>query len=868
MEKPSHNDVPTSREQSAPGLPVAGLRTSAAMLLLFALITVPFAIASGLLLQHRLGLLDTYDTMRADVSLFDQGLAAVPPLNDMRDLASAAIHTQDPGVVSRYELSRSRAGSRLQAFLHAVRQRDTAGLRDQAGLLSEAWRDLTVKTGIPMEDVVGPFDNVNQITHRLSNALSTVLFVSDLSIGEGLEPNEVLSLPLGSFRQLQEDIGLIRALALYVSLRGGYLGDNDARRLENAWQRLQHQVTIIDSEIKALVARTGAIELQQQWRLVRGGLLSFLTWSEQNLILATRIQVSWKDAYDRSRNAMKSVDGLSATLISLADQLLGNARQEKARATVWMVLGIVLLYMLVLSLALWVYWSNSRAINARAESQAKGLFLARMSHEIRTPLNGVIGLAELLRETDPSPRQQEYISLIDSAGRTLTALINDVLDFAKIEAGKLELVEEHFDLPMLLSECVQMFNLPASDNGTLVILDVDSHTPSNVMGDAIRLRQILINLVANAVKFTRNGRVVLSLVCRRQHGEAPLYTFSVTDTGIGLSHEEQSQLFQRFTQASVNTSRRYGGTGLGLSISRELVALMGGEIHVHSVPGQGSRFSFSIQLDSDQETIPMMAELPPASWLWDVQGSLASWLSDDPRFRTVKVVKSVSQLAEPNAEVDSGILLVNGLPEQALFEEALRMTRLNPADINVLLLIGMRCSPPEWLPDDVRVLRRSVVTVNDLQQLLGSHVPGVIPIVTEPVPVESVTRLRVLIVEDNPVNQMVTKGYLQRLGVAHIIIAEDGQQGVDAFDAAEGKLDLVLMDLDMPVMDGFASAKHIRALEKERDWPPCQILALSAHAITEHPGRMSQVGMNGQLIKPLSLTAMKLALSQYLNVTV
>lgn len=866
MEKPSHNVSP-DRSQSAPGLPVVGLRTSAAMLLLFALITVPFAIASVLLIQHRLGMLDTYDTMREDVRLFDEGLAAFPPLNDMRDLAPAAIHTQEPEIVSRFELSRSRAGSRLLAFLQLVRQRDISGLNDQGGLLNEAWRDLTVKTGIPLEDVVGPFDNVNQITQRLSNALSTVLFVSDLSIGEGLEPNEVLSLPLGSFRQAQEDIGLIRALALYVSLRGGYLGDNDARRLENAWQRLQHQMSIIDSEIKALVARTGAIELQQQWRLVQGGLLSFLEWSERELILAPRIQVSWEGAYDRSRNAMKSLDGLSATLISLADQLLNNARQEKARATVWMMLGIVLLYVLVLGLALWVYRANSRAINARAESQAKGLFLARMSHEIRTPLNGVIGLAELLRETDPSPRQQEYISLIDSAGRTLTALINDVLDFAKIEAGKLELVEERFDLPTLLAECVQMFNLPASDNGTLVILDVDPHTPSDVVGDAIRLRQILINLIGNAVKFTRNGRVVLSLVCRRHGGEAPLFTFAVTDTGIGLTQDEQTQLFQRFTQASANTARRYGGTGLGLSISRELVGLMGGEIHVHSAPGLGSRFSFSIQMASEQDEIPMMAELPPASWLWDVQGSLEDWLVDDPRFETVKVVENTGQLAEANGEIRSGVLLINGLPEQALLDEALQMVRLNPARIQVLVLIGMRCDTPDWLPREVRVLRRSVVTVNDLQQLLGSYVPGAIPIVTEPVAVESISSLRVLIVEDNPVNQMVTKGYLERLGIAHIIVAEDGQQGVDCFDAEDGELDLVLMDLDMPVMDGFTSAHHIRELEAQHGWAPCQVLALSAHAISEQGGRVSRAGMNGQLIKPLSLAAMKQALSQYLGVT-
>ena len=838
------------------------------MALLFAIITVPFAIASFLIIQHRLDLLAGYKTMQGDLRLFESGLAAFSPLDDMRDLAPVMIHTQHPDIVSRYGLSEARADSRLQAFLERVRERDIPGLNDQAGLLSETWSGLTVKTGIPLEDVAGPYDNVNRIAQRLGNALSSVLIASDMSVGEGLEPNEVLSLTLGSFRQAQNDIGLIRALALYVSQRGGYLGDNDARRLENAWQRLQQQLSIIDSEIKALSARTGAIELQQQWRLVKDELQRFLLWSEQELILAPRVQVTWEQAYDRSRHAMQSLEGLSDSLVELSSvQLVDHTRQEKLRGTIFLMLAVLLLYALVLGLAQLVYRSNSRAISARAESQAKGQFLARMSHEIRTPLNGVIGLAELLRETDPTPRQQEYISLIDSAGRTLTALINDVLDFAKIEAGKLQLVEEPFDLPLLMAECAQMFNLPASDNGTLVLLDMDSNTPSRVVGDPTRLRQVLINLLGNAVKFTRNGRVVLSLAYRQVSHEQPLFSFAVTDTGIGLTQDEQTQLFQRFTQASANTARRYGGTGLGLSISRELVGLMGGEIHVHSAPGLGSRFSFSIQMASEQDEIPMMAELPPASWLWDVQGSLEDWLVDDPRFETVKVVENTGQLAEANGEIRSGVLLINGLPEQALLDEALQMVRLNPARIQVLVLIGMRCDTPDWLPREVRVLRRSVVTVNDLQQLLGSYVPGAIPIVTEPVAVESISSLRVLIVEDNPVNQMVTKGYLERLGIAHIIVAEDGQQGVDCFDAEDGERDLVLMDLDMPVMDGFTSAHHIRELEAQHGWAPCQVLALSAHAISEQGGRVSRAGMNGQLIKPLSLAAMKQALSQYLGVT-
>ena len=837
------------------------------MALLFAIITVPFAIASFLIIQHRLDLLAGYKTMQGDLRLFESGLAAFSPLDDMRDLAPVMIHTQHPDIVSRYGLSEARADSRLQAFLERVRERDIPGLNDQAGLLSETWSGLTVKTGIPLEDVAGPYDNVNRIAQRLGNALSSVLIASDMSVGEGLEPNEVLSLTLGSFRQAQNDIGLIRALALYVSQRGGYLGDNDARRLENAWQRLQQQLSIIDSEIKALSARTGAIELQQQWRLVKDELQRFLLWSEQELILAPRVQVTWEQAYDRSRHAMQSLEGLSDSLVELSSvQLVDHTRQEKLRGTIFLMLAVLLLYALVLGLAQLVYRSNSRAISARAESQAKGQFLARMSHEIRTPLNGVIGLAELLRETDPTPRQQEYISLIDSAGRTLTALINDVLDFAKIEAGKLQLVEEPFDLPLLMAECAQMFNLPASDNGTLVLLDMDSNTPSRVVGDPTRLRQVLINLLGNAVKFTRNGRVVLSLAYRQVSHEQPLFSFAVTDTGIGLSQEEQARLFQHFAQASADTAKRFGGTGLGLSISRELVALMGADIRVESAPGKGARFSFSVQMPADKGDVPTMEQEAPPAWLWDVQGNLADWMLADRRFQAVQRVSNSSQLAALGSLEGAGVLLINGMPDRDLLEETLQLVRLSQVPLQILLLTGMRSHAPDWLPPQVHLLRRSVLTVNELKQLLGRQMPSSIPIISQVEGEEAVAALRVLVVEDNPVNQMVTKGYLERLGISLIHIAEDGARALDMFQDAAGAYDLVLMDLDMPVMDGFTSAGRMRDCEEREHWPPCQILALSAHAVSELGGRVQRSGMNGQLIKPLSLTAMRDAISRYMDI--
>ncbi|EKF75305.1 phosphotransferase-histidine kinase family protein [Alcanivorax hongdengensis A-11-3] len=834
--------------------------------MLLALVTVPFVIILVLLIQYRLSVLDAYRSMQNDVRLFGKGLEVLPPLGDVRDLSPALIHIDSQDIREQFDLRRSQADSRLRLFIDGIRASGEPGLVDQAAVLGNTWRDLTVKTGIPIEDVAGPFQNVERFTSRFYNSMSTVLYVSDIPVGQAL-PNEIMSLAVGSFREASEDVGLIRAVAIYISQRGGYVSDTDARRLENAWQRLDAELPLIDSEIKALVLRTGAIQLQQQWRLVQGELQSYLDWTQNELILAPQVDMPWRTAYQRGGQSLKSLEDLSQTLVDLADRVLEAGYQQALRTSVLIAVGLLLLYMVVLGLALMFYRSNYRVITAKAESDAKGQFLARMSHEIRTPLNGVIGLAELLRETEPTPRQQEYIGLIESAGRTLSALINDVLDFAKIEAGKLQLEQEEFDLVALMVECAHMFNLPASDNGTLILVNVDPATPARVRGDPIRLRQILINLMGNAVKFTPHGRVVLSLSCRRHAGEAPLLTFAVTDTGIGLSAEEKSRLFEQFSQASPSTAKRFGGTGLGLAISRELVMLMGGDIQVRSTLGHGARFSFSIQLPVCEEAVPLMVEPPPDSLVWDVQGTLGDWLADDERFEKARVAHRLQEVADELEKQDCSVLLINGLPEPEFLQEALSFCRVLQPDMPILMLTGMRSEPPAGLPEGIRLIRRSVLTVSELQQLLGSQLPGSIPLVTDTVSSERLDQLRVLVAEDNPVNQMVTRGYLQRLGIRNVDIAEDGRPAL-AMYRDNSDIGLVLMDLDMPDMDGFTCAREIRALERTSGREPVVILALSAHALPEHSKMIREAGMDGQLIKPLTLSGLQAALKEHLNLRV
>jgi signal transduction histidine kinase len=670
---------------------------------------------------------------------------------------------------------------------------------------------------------------------------------------------------LNGLRQLSHDLGVIRAIAVYTSLNGGYLSTVDLRQLERALARLEELIPQVEGQIQALASRTGEARLRQQWRTTHAELESYLQWSRQTLLLPSRVTVTWQEALAEGGDRQQRLRDLSEDITGVAVMLVEQGRGKSLRDSGLIAAGLLVLYLLVLVLSLVFFHFATRAIRGRAEVRAKSQFLARMSHEIRTPLNGVLGLAELLRETNPSPRQQEYIGLIENAGRTLNTLVNDVLDYAKLEAGKLELEQAPFDPAALLIDCAHMFSLPASDNGDLVLVDADADLPAQLRGDAPRLRQVLTNLLSNAIKFTRHGWIRVGARCLEQRDGRAMIEFTVSDSGIGMTREEQRRLFQNFSQASASVAQRFGGTGLGLSISQELVRLMGGEIELRSAPEQGATFRFVIPLPVLEKAVPMPEWTSVPALVWDPVGNLGELLQRDPRFSRVRVVDDLAAVQRALSEDDSGHLLVNGVSDGVLLDQGLRPARERHAGLRPVLLCGMRESGEVVMRDDITLVRRAVLTVTELQQLISDSGPGQVPLLSEREPVDTQGGLRVLVAEDNPVNQMVTRGYLERLGVPGPVLSDDGRKALEAFTAGEGRYRLVLMDLDMPDMDGFESATRMRRLEQEKGWPPAVILALSAHVLPEYAGRIHEAGMDGQLIKPLTLSAMQAALHQYLT---